>query len=154
MSTFDSDSFLNTTVETELDTQFPTFEAGKYPALVDKVDTSDGIIGKGDNVGKPWASLNIHWSIQDEGVKQEMDRDKVIVVQRIFLDLDENANLAVGKGKNVKLGKVLEVFGLNDGSPWTPNMMLGQQAEVDVVLGANQDGDPRNDVRGIAPLEG
>lgn len=155
MSTFDADSFLNSSVEGALDTKYPVVPADKYPAQIDKVATGNGIIRNGDNAGKPWVSLNVHWSIMDEALKQEMDRDKVVVVQRIFLDLDDQGNIAVGKGKNVKLGQLREAVGQNDPSqPWSPNFLVGQMAEIDVVVTANDQGDERNDVRGVAEYQG
>lgn len=155
MSTFDADSFLNQSVEGALDTKYPVVPADKYVAQVDKVSTSDGIISKGENAGKKWVSLNLHWNVMDEELKREMERDKVVVVQRIFLDLNDDDTIAVGKGKNVKLGQVRDAMGQNDPSqPWSPNFLIGQMAEIDVVVTANDQGDERNDIRGVAEYQG
>lgn len=156
MSTFDADSFLNQTVETSLDTKRLVIPADKYQAQIDKITTRDGIISKGDNAGKPWVSLNVMWSIMDEGLKQEFDRSKIVVPQNIFLDLDDNGGLASGKGKNVNLGKLRDAVGQNeDGQPWSPNMLLGQVAEINVTVGVNpKTQDEQNEVSGVAPYEG
>ena len=155
MSSFDPDQFMNTTVEGELDTKRPVVPASQYNCQVFKVTPKSGTIGKGDNAGKTWASFVLTLEVMDEAVKEEMNQDKVFVSYNIFLDLTDSEQLDMSKGKNVQLGKLRNAVGQNDGSPWTPAMLLGQMVEADVVVGVNNNtGDEINNVRGVAAYEG
>jgi hypothetical protein len=155
MSSFDPDQFMNTTVEGELETKRPVIPAGQYPGQISKVTPRSGTIGKGDNAGKTWASLNVLIEVQDQALAEELGQDKLFVNHNVFLDLDDNENIDMRKGKNINLGKLRDAVGQNDGSPWSPNMLLGQPVQVDVTVGVNPNtGDEMNNVRAVAPYEG
>lgn len=155
MSNFDPDQFMNTTVEGELDTKRPVLPSGQYPGQIEKITPRSGTISKGDNVGKTWASFNVLIEVQDEALKQELNQEKLFVNHNVFLDLDENEQLDMRKGKNVALGKLRDAVGQNDGSPWSPNMLLGQPVQVDVTVGVNPNtGDEMNNVRAVSKYEG
>lgn len=154
MSSFDPDQFVNTTVEEATATERLVVPGNKYNAQVDHIDIKHGTISKGDNAGKTWARLDVFWSIIDEGLKQEFGQDKIIRVQGIFLDLDDNNQLAGGKGKNVELGLLRKAVKQNeDGQPWSMNMLVGQLAQIDVAVGEYK-GAPQNQIRGVAEYEG
>lgn len=148
---FDPDQFLHTSTEGALDTEFPVVPAAQYRAVVDDIKVKSGTMSKGENVGNLWVSININWSIQDEALKEEMERDKVIVRQNVFLDVDNQGTIQTGKGKNVMLGRLRAAVGQNDGSAWSPAMLIGQMAEIDVAVGEYQ-GAPQNQIRGVAPI--
>lgn len=155
MSAFDPDQFMNTTVEGELETKRPVVPAGQYTGQIFKITPKSGTIGKGDNAGKTWASLVLTIEIHDQALAQEMNQEKLFVSHNIFLDLDDNNQIDMRKGKNVALGKVRAAVGQNDGSPWSPNMLLGQMLEVDVTVGTNPNtGEEVNNVRGVAEYTG
>jgi hypothetical protein len=125
---FDPATFLNTTVEGELDTKVTPCPVGEYLGISEKVDV------------KPWASKDgsssglkviILWDIQDENVKALLGRDKILVPQDIMLDLTEEGGLDMGKGKNVGLGRVREALDMNKpGEPFAIGNMQGRMATV------------------------
>ena len=126
---FDTDTFLSSSVEGEMDTEFPVVPAGEYPAHIEKLDTRSGVSDKG-----PWAVMDIYWAINDGKVLEEMERDDPpLVRQSIFLDLTEDGSgLALGKGKNVQLGRLREALGQNAPGPWSPGQLIGSSAQVKV----------------------
>ena len=63
--------------------------------------------------------------IQDEKVKAEMGRDKVVVTKQIILDIDANGAIDTGKNKNVELGRIRAAAGQNDGQPWSVSRLRG-----------------------------
>lgn len=155
MSNFDPDQFMNTTVEGELDTKRPVAPAGQYPGQIAKVTPRSGTIRNGENAGKTWASLNLQIELLDEALKQELNQDKVFVFHNVFLDLDDNENLDLRPGKNVALGKVRSAVGQNDGSAWSPSMLVGQPVLADVTVGINpKTQDETNNVAAVAAYEG
>lgn len=127
---FDPATFLNTTVEGQLDTKLIPCPVGEYLAISEKVDV------------KPWASKDgsssglkiiILWDIQDENVRQFVGREKVLVPQDIMLDLTEEGTLDMGKGKNIGLGRVREALEMNTpGEPFAIGNMQGRMATVSV----------------------
>jgi hypothetical protein len=155
MSAFDPDQFMNTTVEGELDTKRPVAPAAQYNVQVFKITPKSGTIGKGDNAGKTWAAFLLTLEVMDEALKAELGQDKVFVSYQVFLDLDDNEQLDMRKGRNVALGKLRSACAQNDGSPWSPAMLLGQMLVADVTVGVNpKSGDEINNVRGVAAYEG
>ncbi len=129
MSMFDPTSFLEMSVDQSNSTVSIPVPAGEFVAFVDKVEA------------RPWTSktdptksgvaLDILWNIDDAGVKQMLDREKVTVKQGIMLDLTETGGLDMGKGKNVGLGRLREATGLNEaGQPFAFRMLEGKAAKV------------------------
>ena len=50
----------------------------------------------------------------------------------MFLDMDENGDLELGKGKNVDLGRLREALGQNTGGNWSPSQLVGSSATIHV----------------------
>lgn len=123
---FDPDRFLQQNVDGPLETEFTLVPAGEYLAAIDDFD-KDAIeeikfdYKKGPRAGQPGVmyKLTLPFIVNDDAVKAELDRDKVIVNRQLILDLDENGKLAEGKNKNIELGRIRDAVGQNDGSPWT-----------------------------------
>lgn len=66
-----------------------------------------------DTKNGPAAKLNVEWTVVDEGVLNGMGRETARVRQQLWLDVDEGGQLLTGPDKNIKLGQLMEVFGLN-----------------------------------------
>jgi len=128
MTTFDPTTFLNQTVEGQLDTKTVPCPAGEYLALADKVDVKTWASKDGSSSG---LKLEIIWDIQDENVKKLLDRDTVKVKQDQMLDLTETGQLDMGKGKNIGLGRIREALDMNKpGEPFAFSMIAGRMAKV------------------------
>jgi hypothetical protein len=120
MSIFDPSVFLEQTVDAPLETVYHVCPEGDYRAMTDDFDASairtvEFTYKKGEKKGEEGTMhiLELPWIIDDDKVKQLLERDKVVVRQSIILDIDDAGQLAVGKNKNVGLGKVAEVLGVN-----------------------------------------
>lgn len=144
MSAFDADTFLDQEVEGANSTQRLTCDEGVYDGIVDSLQVTPG-----EKDGRPWARLAIMWSIIDQGVLDTLKRDKAIVRQEFFLDLDDNGQIDMSEGRNVALGKVRKATGTNEGR-FNLRMLEGRGAKVHVVKTVDKAGDPRNDVRSVA----
>jgi hypothetical protein len=78
--------------------------------------------------------LDIRWAVDDAGVKEETGLDEPTVRQSIFLDMNESGGLALGKGKNVQLGKLREALGLNDpAKAFSFAQIVGRPARIAVI---------------------
>ena len=153
MSIFDPSSFLDMSVDTANSTVSIPVPAGEFVAFVDKVEARPWT-SKADP-SKSGIALDILWNIDDAGVKQMLDREKVTVKQGIMLDLTETGGLDMGKGKNVGLGRLREATGLNEqGRPFAFRMLEGKAAKVIV----EHRSDPKNteviyaEVKAVAKL--
>jgi hypothetical protein len=132
MSEFDPDLFLQQTVDKPLETEFTLVPTGEYLAAIDDFDKDameqiDFTYKKGDRAGQPGTmyKLTLPFVINDDKVKQELDRDKVTISKQLILDLDDNGKLSEGKNKNVELGRIRDAVGQNDGSPWSIAQLRG-----------------------------
>jgi hypothetical protein len=126
MSDFDPETFLQQTVDHPLETEFVLIPPGEYVATIDDFD-KDAVeqinftYKSGARAGQPgiMTKLTLPFVIDDDGVKKQLGREKVVVTRQFILDLDDNGHLADGKNKNVELGRLRDAVGQNDGSPWT-----------------------------------
>lgn len=146
-SAFDPATFMNAEHDQAMDTKIMPCPAGEYLAIADKVDI------------KPWAKrdgsasglkVTILWDIQDDNVKELVERDKVLVPQDQLLDLTDDGNLDFGKGKNVGLGRIREALELNTpGEPFSFSMIQGRMGKVKVAHRVDGE-DIYHEVRGVA----
>lgn len=128
--TFDPTTFLNTTVDEAMDTKLIPVPAGEYLAVADKVDIKQWAAKDGSSSG---LKLEISWSIDDPEVKSLLGRDNIKVQQQQMLDLTDEGNLDLGKGKNTGLGRIREALDLNTpGEPFSFGMIQGRLAKVAV----------------------
>lgn len=145
-SKFNADAFLNQTVEQVLDTKRIPFPEGERDDLVVRdVSINSGTNKSGDNAGKPWVRLKVKVSTTDANVAEEMNLDEgqePIVYWDEFLDLDDNGQLAVGAGKNVKLGKLRHACGQNTDEAWTIRDLVGAVLGGEISHRLTQEGDP------------
>jgi hypothetical protein len=125
MSTFDADSFMNSSVSDANATQYTPVPEGEYQAAIASVTPRTTSTGK--------ALLSIGWKVDDEAARTATGMAEPTVFQTIWLDITESGGLDMGKGKNVGLGKLRDALGQNKpGSPWSPGMLVGQVALVKV----------------------
>ena len=122
---FDPEVFMNQSTEAEMDTHVIPVAENEYPAVIDSVTPRSGISEKG-----PWATLDISWLVTDAEESERTGREKLIIRQSLFLDVDEQGLLAVGQGKNLQLGRLREAVGQNRPGNWSPTMLVGQAATV------------------------
>lgn len=142
MSTFNPDAFLNTTVSDANSTTFAPVPEGEYVASVKEIKPRATDSGK--------AILDVTWSIDDPAVEAATGMKSATVRQSIFLDVNEQGTLEVGKGKNVSLGRVREALGQNTpGKPWQPGMLIGGVARVTVKHRMVED-QVYADIKGVA----
>lgn len=120
---FDTESFLSTTVEGEMSTEFVPVPEGEYTAIIKDVKARQA---KSSHI------MDVVWEIDDPEVREVTGMENPTVRQSIFLDMTESGSLDLGKGKNIALGRLREALGQNGPGAWAPSMLLGQAAKVRV----------------------
>ena len=125
MSTFNPDSFLNTSVSEPSSTTFTPVPEGDYTASVKEIKPRSTDSGK--------AILDVTWAIDDAAVADITGMKNPSVRQSIFLDITDAGGLDMGKGKNISLGRLRDALGQNNpGQSWQPGMLVGGVAKVTV----------------------
>lgn len=128
--TFDTESFLNSSVSDANDTKVIPVPIGEYPAIINKIAARTWQSKDGSQSG---VTLDVFWSIEDAQVKAELDRQEVICKQGIMLDTLPDGKLDIGKGKNIGLGRLREAVNLNvPGQTFSFQQLPGQSAKVTV----------------------
>ena len=123
---FDPDTFMATTVDQPLETEYVLVPQGEYVAMIDNF-TSESFeeihfeYKRGERAGTPgtMTKFTLPFIIQDEKVKAEMGRDKVVVTKQIILDINANGAIDTGKNKNIELGRIRAAAGQDEGQPWS-----------------------------------
>lgn len=129
MSAFDPTKFMEATTTESMSTAGVPIPVGEHVSVIEKVEFKQGV-AKNDP-SKSWAALELTYSIDSPQVKELLGRQKVTIRQNFFLDINEQGNLATGKGQNVQLGRVREATGLNAaGAPFAPRMLEGKVCKV------------------------
>lgn len=122
MSVFDPDKFMDTTVTAPNSTKVESVPPGEYRAVI-KEAQKPRVTNSKDGT-KTYVFMDVIWSVDNDKLKAELGRDEIQIRQGISLDIDEEGNLDMGKGKNVALGKLREALGLNSG-PFNPRQLTG-----------------------------
>lgn len=129
---FDPDTFMSQTVDQPLATEFTLVPVNEYMAAVDDFDrdafeTVEFEYKKGKLAGTPGKmfKFNCPIVINDDKVRQELGRDKVIITKQFILDLDEDGKLAFGTNRNVELGRLRDAVNQNGPGPWSPAQLRG-----------------------------
>jgi hypothetical protein len=131
MSTFDPQSFLSADTAEQMDTRFPLIPQGEYPAIVKGIDARQQESSK--NPGTVWTILDITYTVDDAGVREETGLPEPTIRQSIFLDVKDDGTLDTGPSKNVNLGRLRAALGLNQaGQSFNFNMLVGQPSVVAV----------------------
>lgn len=127
---FDPQSFLDSSITTSLDTKVIPCPVGEYMGIIDKVVPRQWTSKDGTQSG---IALDIFWIVEDQGVKEFLDRDTVNVKQGIMLDT-KDGGLDISKGKNVGLGRLREAVGMNEeGQAFSFTMLPGLSAKITVT---------------------
>lgn len=122
MTDFNPDTFMQEQQEVTLDTTFTAIPAGEYPGIIKEV--IPGTTPNGSN------KMDVVWLLDSEEVRSHTGMEEPTCKQTVWLDLDANNHLQSGTNKNIGLGKLREALGQNDGSPWSPTMLVGCPAIV------------------------
>src|SRR6266550_1545369 len=104
-STFNVDEFLQTTIDPEgivLDTKTSFVPAGEYP--LELVGLSPREI---EQEGRQRRLVEALFLVTDPAVKEAMNLDDPRARMTVWLDTEPDGSLAIGKNKNVQLGRLL-----------------------------------------------
>ena len=118
---FDKDTFLSSETTDALETTFTPVDEGDYNAFIDDVEVDVINTSNGQS-----PILRAIFAITDDEVKEKLGLDKPTVRLDAFLELNEEGGLALGKNKNVKLGRLRDSVDQNEaGEAWSPSMLRG-----------------------------
>lgn len=124
---FNPESFLEATFTDSTSSELAPVPAGEYIATIKSVTPKGG-----EKDGRPWAKLDVAFTIDDPIVVEELGRVPT-VFYGVFLDLDANGNIDQRPNKNINVGRLREAVDLNKkGDAFTFNMMVGKQVKVKV----------------------
>ncbi len=126
LSAFDSDSFLETTFEGSMSTQFLIPPAQDWPGTISKLSTKKFVTNDGDR-----AILEIQWTIEHPDCH---GGKKCFAKQACWLDFKFENNMPIldfSEGNNVSLGQLREALGQNkEKGKWSPGMLLNNSANI------------------------
>ena len=122
MTDFNPDQFMTEEQTVINETEYTAIPKGDYPGVIKDV--------KADTTTNGSPLLAVTWLIDSEEVREHTGMEEPTCRQTVWLDLDANNKLETGANKNIGLGKLRDALGQNDGSPWSPQMLMGQPAMV------------------------
>ncbi len=146
-SVFDPETFLSTQFEGKIDTRRVKLPEGEWRGQIEKIDLDSFDVQNGPNAGSKAHVLVVVWKITDpefiaaareDNDDPNLDENLFRVRQKMFLDFTAEGSLDFSRGRNIKLGYLREALGQNDGTPWSPNHLLNQQAIVNIVHTPNE----------------
>jgi hypothetical protein len=148
---FDANQFMQSSSSEAFDTKFQTIDAGEYTGTVAEVTPKQFESKK--EPGTYFTVLEIKWNLQLTAADiEKLGRDSASVRQTIFLDLNEQGNMAIGKGKNIALGRLRDALGQNvPGQSWGPGNLIGA-AGVVTVKHNMRTGEPFPEVDHVTPF--
>jgi hypothetical protein len=141
MSTFNAEQFMQTEIEQKGEVDYVPIPEAEYQGVIKEL--------KPGTTPKGAAYLEVYWIIDDQEVRELMESDEVVCRQSIWLDITDSGALDFGKNKNIKLNRLRDALGQNDGKPWSPMMLMGQVATVQVKHRLGDDGTPYAEIRGV-----
>jgi len=127
LSPFDAGTFMNQTIDAQLDTQIKQCPEGEFRAMIDDFDEKAFRTFTSQKNGNDYTVFSPPFVIQDQAVQADLGRDKVVVFHKgMFIDVGVDGGLDFSKGKNVDLGKLREAVNQNvAGQPWSFNHLKG-----------------------------
>ncbi len=97
-----TEEFLSSTTDEQLDDRLDPCPAGDHLAIAGKPEIKDFVFQKGVHQGETGYRLVIRWEIQSEEIKKQLDRETVSVTQSVLLDVTaDGTGLDMGKGKQI-----------------------------------------------------
>lgn len=150
MAKFNADSFLNQTVEAKLDVRRIPMPEGDHDEMqITELAINSGTSKKDGNL---WVQLKAKLVCTDPNVAAEMklsgDQQPTVYWQE-FIDLDDNGQLDISDGKNIKLGKLRQAAGQNNDDEWSMNDLKSATLGARVTHAFNADGDPYAVVKAV-----
>ena len=126
---FDSEKFLNQSVNAPMSTVTIPCPEGEYKAFVDDGEKAiafrEGGTDRNGNELSPQCVV-MFAIMGDQIPNMQLKRDKVLVAMNCWLDVSaDGSSLDLSEGKNVSLGRLRKALDQNDGA-WNPNMMKGK----------------------------
>lgn len=148
--TFDPKLLEETVVEAQLDTRPQPVPEGVY----DNGFVQDYEIRVVNTKHGERPILRLVWNIMDDDLREKMGRETVTSRQDLWLDMNADGSIATGPGQNWRLGKVLDVLGLNTGKKFSFGMLRDcGPARVTVGHRTNDDtGDVYDEVTRVDPV--
>lgn len=128
MSTFDPAVFEQMTIDQANETESTPIPEGDYQGIIDSQAITGITLNRGERAGQVVPILRVTYELDvPEEVKKELNRDKVLARQDIWLDVTENGSLSFGPNTNLGLGRLRDAVGLNKpGVPFSFGMLEGQ----------------------------
>lgn len=150
MSTFNPDQFLGTTTEEIGSTKYTQVPEGERLGQVTKVDAREI---NSEKTGQTYTILEVTWAFSDEESKRVTGQDSPTARQTLFVDRKPDGGLDFGINKNIQLSRLREAVGqARTGRAWAPSHLIGATAICLVSHGMDQNGDPRAEVKRVAPM--
>lgn len=136
---FNTDDFMNSSVEGVGSTTVTPIPAGTYMALIGNSDNAITLNAYDRKDGQPGKvrQLSVTFELLDEAgtIKAQIDGREPKHTQGYFLDITPDGKFDNGKGKNVGINKLRDALGQNSGGPWNPNMLRGAgPLQVQIVV--------------------
>ncbi|ATB52668.1 hypothetical protein PVS_32 [Vibrio phage vB_VspS_VS-ABTNL-3] len=153
MSKFNAESFLNQTVEAKLDVRRIPMPEGDHDEMqITDLSINTGTMKSGERAGETWVQLKAKLVCTDPNVAAEMkltgDQQPTVYWQE-FIDLDENGNLDIADGRNIKLGKLRQACNQNNDDEWSINDLKSATLGARITHAFNADGDPYAVVKAV-----
>lgn len=124
MTVFNPEQFMEGTVDGANSTKVESVPPGEYRAIIDEDIKAPKVVNS-EKTGQTYVFFEVPFLVDDDALKAQLGRDKLMVRHTISLDIDEKGGLDMGKGKNVGLGRLREALGMNDG-PFNPKSIAGK----------------------------
>ncbi len=129
MSTFDPRLLEETVIDEPNATKVDPVPEREYLGLVDDfkirpVTTDRGVV----------PVMDVYWMIPgEEELMVRLNRDKLVVKQSVWIDLNADGSIAVGPNQNVDLGRLRAALGLNGKNFSFPKLRGAGPARILVV---------------------
>jgi hypothetical protein len=157
---FDVDAFLTQTVDQPLSTVFSPVPEGEYQAMIDDFDAKKAIEIRrwtDKSTGEPRTALQLSlpFIIQDATLAAQLERDRIAVFARTFLDLTPAQQIDFGRDKNIFLGQVRAAVNQNNPGPWSIANLKGAGPVMVTVRHRSDKEDPEKkyvEVRKVRPI--
>ena len=136
VSNFNPDLFLSAgQAPTANVTRITPVPPGEYRAVIEALKAEQFTGSKEENKDKVYTKMTAILSIQDEALKANLKREKIVVRHDVLLEmLPDGSGIDMGKDKNAALGRLRAACGMNqDGQPWSFGQMIGRPVVVQVT---------------------